>query len=109
MCWRVFWSDSLDHGPTLIYRVCERMYRDYHIALQFKAARDSSEQAGSVLEFKPEPTAEIDVELSDGESDEPQHTTALKNKLRRESDEEPLSEHEDSYEPGAQGMPGREF
>lgn len=60
----------------------------------------------SILEFKPEPTAEIDVELSESDSDELQQTTALKNKLRRESDEEPVSENDSSCEPGAQGKPG---
>lgn len=72
--------------------------------MQLKAVRDVSEQVASVQEFKPEPTAEIDVELSDGDSNDPQQTPALKNKLKRESDDEPLSEHE--YEPSAQGKPG---
>lgn len=69
--------------------------------------RVSSEQVTSVQEFKPEPAAEIDVELSDGDSDELQQRTALKNKLRRDSDEEPLSENEYSCEPVAQGKCGR--
>lgn len=65
--------------------------------------RDASEQAASVQEFNPEPTAEIDVELSDGDGEDLQQTTALKNKLKRESAEEPLSENDCSYESGAQG------
>ncbi|XP_060793776.1 BEN domain-containing protein 2-like [Neoarius graeffei] len=76
---------------------------------KLKAVRDVSEQVASVQEFKPEPTAEIDVELSDGDSNDPQQTPALKNKLKRESDDEPLSEHE--YEPSAQvhlGHPDRD-
>lgn len=80
------------------------LYHDsYFVTVQFKAVRDVSEQVASVQEFKPEPTAEIDVELSDGDSNDLQQTTALKNKLKRESDE-PLSENE--HEPGAQGKPG---
>ncbi|MCI4387860.1 hypothetical protein PGIGA_G00078800, partial [Pangasianodon gigas] len=78
---------------------------------KFKVVRDPSEQVASVQEFKPTPTAEIDVELSDGDSDDLQQTTALKNKLKRESDEEPLSENDHSYEPGAQvylGHPDRD-
>lgn len=73
---------------------------------QFKAGRDVSVQAVSVLEFRPEPTAEIDVELSDGESDELRQMAILKKKHKRESDEEPLSENDCSYEPGDQGKTG---
>ncbi|XP_017342193.1 BEN domain-containing protein 2 [Ictalurus punctatus] len=78
---------------------------------KFKAVRDASEQAASVQEFNPEPTAEIDVELSDGDGEDLQQTTTLKNKLKRESGEEPLSENDCSYEPGAQvylGVPDRD-
>ncbi|XP_026995543.1 BEN domain-containing protein 2 [Tachysurus fulvidraco] len=78
---------------------------------KFKAVRVSSEQVTAVQDFKPEPAAEIDVELSDGDSDELQQRTALKNKLRRDSDEEPLSENDYSYEPVAQvylGHPDRD-
>lgn len=59
-----------------------------------------------VQEFKPEPTAEIDVELSDGESDDPRPTKALKNKPRRDCDEEPLSVNDYSCEPVDQGKTG---
>lgn len=74
--------------------------------LQLKPGKDASVQAASVLEFKPEPTAEIDVELSDGESNELQQTMTLKNKHKEESDEEPLSEYDYSYKPGDQCKPG---
>ncbi|XP_017342196.1 BEN domain-containing protein 2 [Ictalurus punctatus] len=90
--------------------------RARHIRLKdrkrkFKAVRDASEQAASVQEFNPEPTAEIDVELSDGDGEDLQQTTTLKNKLKRESAEEPLSENDCSYESGAQvylGHPDRD-
>ncbi|KAI5096220.1 hypothetical protein C0J45_14650 [Silurus meridionalis] len=72
-----------------------------------KAVRDTSERTASVHEFKPEPTAEIDVELSGGESEDLQQTAAFKPK--READEELLLESD--YEQEAQaylGQPDRE-
>ncbi|KAM9444825.1 BEN domain-containing protein 2 [Clarias gariepinus] len=77
---------------------------------RFKAVRNARGQEASAQEFKPEPTAEIDVELSDGETDGLQKKSAVKNKLR-ESDDEALSESDGSHEPGAQvylGHPDRD-
>lgn len=79
--------------------------RCFFFTSQFKAVRNARGQEASAQEFKPEPTAEIDVELSDGETDGLQKKSAVKNKLR-ESDDEALSESDGSHEPGAQGKSG---
>ncbi|KAI5609263.1 hypothetical protein C0J50_6265 [Silurus asotus] len=72
-----------------------------------KAVRDTSERTASVHEFKPEPTAEIDVELSGGESEDLQQTAAFKPK--READEELLLESDYEHEAQAYlGQPDRE-
>ncbi|TTI46069.1 BEN domain-containing protein 2 [Bagarius yarrelli] len=74
---------------------------------KFKAVKDASERATSVQEFKPAPTAEIDVELSDSDANDLRQTTVLKNKLKRNLDEEPLSENDYSGESVAQVYLGR--